>query len=422
MTRTPLKFSAFISFCSSLLTPARVRAQAIVLALCLWGVCVVDFATPGLFDRVGNIKFQDFLPVYVSARLIRKHRAAELYDQPTISAEVQTIVRDPTRVRLPYLYGPQVGLFFLPLSAIPFPAASKIWAALIVLLYLACVYAVWKACPNLRPHFATVAIAALAFPPLFHAFVRGQTSALVLAAFVVAFFALRADRPWLAGILLGALIFKPQFLVALPLIFLASAAWKLLSGLFLSAAAQLLAARLYFGPLVLHNYFAMLLHPARWIDSAELSLAPIQMHSLRSFWLLLIPFPAPAFALYVFSSLAVIAISAAIWKSALSLPLRFSALVLCAVLVNPHLFVHDLLVLAPVLLLLVDDAVSHPRAQSSAWLQILLWLAFVLPLFGPLSRWTHLQPSVILFVLLLATIDRRRFPRPALASNESAVV
>jgi hypothetical protein len=46
---------------SSWMNPRRVRAQLIILAVCLWGVCIVDLATPGSFDRVGNIKFQDAL-------------------------------------------------------------------------------------------------------------------------------------------------------------------------------------------------------------------------------------------------------------------------------------------------------------------------------------------------------------------------
>src|SRR5947209_4570606 len=55
------------------LTPSRLRAQALVLALCLWGVFAIDFATTGLFDRAGNIKFQDFLPFYISAKLVAQH-------------------------------------------------------------------------------------------------------------------------------------------------------------------------------------------------------------------------------------------------------------------------------------------------------------------------------------------------------------
>src|SRR5256885_1686603 len=51
---------------------------------------------------------------------------------------------------------------------------------------------------------------ALAFPPLFHFFVRGQISALVLICFTAAFLAFRADLNGLAGIALGFLVFKPQ--------------------------------------------------------------------------------------------------------------------------------------------------------------------------------------------------------------------
>ena len=61
-----------------------------------------------------------------------------------------------------------------------------------------------ESCPALRPYPALVAICALAYPPLFHFFVRGQNSALVLACFTAAYLALRAKRNWLAGIALGS--------------------------------------------------------------------------------------------------------------------------------------------------------------------------------------------------------------------------
>ena len=217
-----------------------------MLALCLWGVCAVDFATPGSFDRAGNIKFQDFLSFYISARLIHQGRAAELYDDPARTAEMLAIVRPidvaresvfrrtahtPSNVRLPNLYGPQVALLFVPLTYFPFLIAAQIWVVLNLLLYFLCVYLVWKSCPGLRLHGPLVALCALAFPPLFHFFVRGQTSALVLACFTAAFLAFRADRSWLAGIALGFLVFKPQFLVAIPLVLLLAQAWKTFGGL-----------------------------------------------------------------------------------------------------------------------------------------------------------------------------------------------
>ena len=404
------------------LTPRRLRAQAIVLALCLWGVCAVDFASPGLFDRAGNIKFQDFLPFYISARLVTQHRAGELYDQKIQADEMQSIVQRPNRVVIPSLYGPQVGLLFEPLAGLSFHVAAEVWVALSLILYFGCVYAIWRSCPGLASHPKIVALAAAAFAPLFHVFVRGQISALVLACFSVAFLAFQSGRPWLAGAALGFLVLKPQFLVAIPLILLFSGAWKPFVSLLLSAAGQLALTRIYFGASVMHAYLEMLLHPLRWISAAELSLAPIQMHSLRSFWSLLVPSPTIAFTLYALSSAAVLAITLVIWRSQSQLALRFSALVLAAILINPHLFVYDLLALAPVLLLATDWALAKKQDCSSPPLKLLLYLAFVLPLFGPLSRWTHIQLSVPVFAAILWTLHRTGTLGNKLASDESHVV
>jgi hypothetical protein len=81
------------------------------------------------------------------------------------------------------------------------------------------------------------------------------------------------------------------------------------------------------------------------------------MHSLRSFWTLLLPWPNAALAFYALSSMAVLVLAVMVWKSPSSLPLKFSALALASVLINPHLFVYDLLVLAPILLLLLDSTI-----------------------------------------------------------------
>jgi hypothetical protein len=404
------------------LNPRRLRAQAIVLAVCLWGVCAVDFTAPGPFDRAGNIKFQDFLPFYISARLVARHRSDQLYDPQVQAAEMQAIIGQSTQVRVPNLYGPQVGLVLAPFARVSFAVAARIWVALSLITYFACVYSVWRCCPGLGANGLLVFIAALAYPPLFHFFVRGQMSVLVLACFTAAFLAFRSGRPFLAGAALGIVIFKPQFLFAIPLIFLLAFAWKPLIGLVVSAAAQLGVAQIYFGTATMRAYLEMLRHPGRWLGAAELSLAPIQMHSLRSFWQLLVPFSTVALALYVLSSVAVLVIAVVVWKSDSPNSIRFSALMLAAVLINPHLFVYDLLVLAPVLLLVTDWSLTNARAAPSPSLLLSSYLVFVLPLFGPISRWTHLQLSVAVFVLTLWLLMQCRTPGHKLASGERRVI
>jgi len=383
------------------LTQRRIRTHATILALCLWGVCAVDYATPGLFDRAGNIKFQDFLQFPIAANLIAHRRATELYDDQILADGIRDIVGRETNVRLQYFYGPQVALPFIALDRLSFLAQAEIWAAFSLLIYFGCVYLLWKVCPALKPYPGLVFICAAAYPPLFHFFVRGQLSAVVLACFTAACLAFLARRDWLAGIVLGFLIFKPQFLVAIPFVLLLAQSWKILTGLVLSAGAHSAFTCLYFGPAVMRPYLNTLLHSAGQPGRAELLYSPIQMHSLRTFWTLLIPWPPAVWTLYILGSLAAIAIAAAVLKSSAPRALRFSATILAAVLVNPHIYIYDLLALTPALLLMAEWTLNHAQHREAPALGWLLYLAFLLPMLGPLSRWTHLQLSVPVFATLL---------------------
>ena len=68
------------SMTASWMTARRLRAQGIILALCLWSVYVWNLATPGLLDRAGNLKGTDFLHFYTLGSLAFAHRGADLYN------------------------------------------------------------------------------------------------------------------------------------------------------------------------------------------------------------------------------------------------------------------------------------------------------------------------------------------------------
>ena len=388
-----------------LLTPRRIRAHALILAVCLWGVCAIDYATLGLFDRAGNLKFQDFLQFPISAHLIAQGRSLDLYNTQVLAEAIQQIT-GRTSIDLKYFYGPQVALPFTLIDSLSFLAQAEIWVAISVAIYFACIYFISKTCPTISSSWKLVALCAMAYPPAFHFFARGQLSAAVLLFVALAYVFFRAGNSWLAGLALGCLAFKPQFLVAIPLILLLATEWSVVAGLAISAAAQLGFAYTYFGPSVMRSYFSMLLHSAGHPSSTELLLSATQMHSLYSFWELLIPSPILLWTAYLLSSVVVIALAARIWKSASPLSLRFSALLIAAVLVNPHIYIYDLLALAPIFLLLVEWSIEHANHFNTPVLRILLYLSFLIPLFGPLARWTHVQLSVIVFIALLWILSR----------------
>lgn len=386
------------------LTPDRLRVHGLILALCLWSAYVWNMATPGLLDRAGNLKGTDFLHFYTLGALAAAHDGTDLYNIEAQSRLVEKRVPAAAGIRYLPLYPPQVSIFFAPFARLPYLGALILWLALSSLAYALCVYNLWRACPNLRNYSAIVFTLALAFPGFWHLIIWGQSSALALACFTLAFFALRAEREFLTGLALGCLIFKPQLGIAAAVIFLAGRRWKVIAGALLSASAQLAAAWLYYVPDPLRTWLQMLFRIPSLLPQLEPRL--YQTHCLRTFWTILLPWPRVAFTLYIITAIVALALAIRCWQRNLRLPLRYSALVLATVLVSPHLTVYDLVVLAPAFLLLSDWIAIRPDLSTTPQLKLLLYLAFALPLLGPLARWTHLQLTVPVMLAVLYVISQ----------------
>jgi alpha-1,2-mannosyltransferase len=388
------------------LTAKRLRAHAVILAVCLWFLYMWNLSTPGLRDRSGNLKGTDFLHFYTLGSLANAHRGTDLYDMNAQAALAAQRVPQATGLRYLPLYPPQVSILFAPFAYLPYGCALAAWWSLSTIVYGACCFVIWQACPNLRNHSGTVFLLAIAYPAFFHLIAWGQTSALALACFTAMFFLLRARWGFTAGLVLGCLIFKPQMGIAAAVVFLALGAWKTVLGAVLSATAQFGIGVLYYGIGPLREWILNLVLVPEFVPWLEPK--PYQAHSLRVFWLMIVPQPGLALALYALSALIVLGITIAMWKRvpATHLALRYSTLLLATVLVAPHLTVYDLVILAPAFLLLADWMADQPSNFALHWLGTLLYLVYALPLLGPLARWTHIQLSVIAMSVCIYVIWR----------------
>ena len=269
------------------LTARRLRAHATILAACLWSVYVWNLSGPGLRDRSGNLKGTDFLHLYTLGSLAAEHDGADLYDMNSQAALAARRVPAAAGLRYLPLYPPQVSVFFAPLAQLSYGWALAVWWVFSASIYGICCYYLWRACPDLRGYGALVALAALAFPGFFHLIAWGQTSALALACFTLTFFLLRGQREFLAGIVLGCLVFKPQLGLAAAVVFVATAAWRILLGAALSAAVQLSIGVLYYGMEPLRRWAYLMLHVRQVLPLLEPR--PYQTHCLRTFWSMLSP-------------------------------------------------------------------------------------------------------------------------------------
>lgn len=379
------------------LTLRRITLHAGLLAVCLWSLYAADLAVPGLRDRVGQMKGADFVHFYTAGYLLRTGQVPALYGPVALAAVQRTLVPQSAGAYFVASYGPQVYLPFSLLSRLPYAWAALIWAVLNCALYFACCYAVWRCCPELRPYTLTVFLLALAFPGFFTLIAFGQTSGMALALFTSAFLALRSRHSFLAGLAIGSLVYKPQLGFAAAIILLSAAEWKLVAGAITASIAQLAFAWAWFGSAAMREYFHSLARTSQALPFIEPKLS--QMHSLRGFWLLLLPWRDLANVLYALSAIAILAFAVACWRSRASLNLRYSSLLLASVLVAPHLMVYDLVILAPAFLLLGASAIERTLATTPA-LRVCLYFTYALPLLAPLARFTHVQLSVVAMVAL----------------------
>lgn len=389
-----------MSIATHWLTAKRLTAHGLLLAVALWSLYVWTVATPGLKDRNGNLKGTDFLHLYTLGSLARAQDGSHLYDlsyQATLAAK-----QVPPAAGLRYLplYPPQVSLIFVPFAAVTYAQALGLWWILSASIYALSCYSIWRDCANLRHHRTTAVVLAIAFPGFFHLIAWGQTSALALACFTGMFLFHRAKREFLTGLVFGCLIFKPQLALAATILFLSVRAWKILAGALLSSALQISVGAMYYGVAPLRKWITTLLNARSVLPLLEPR--PYQTHSLRTFWSMLLPWKYVGFVLYVFSGALILALAFSIWRNRATVPLalQYSAMLLATVLVSPHLTVYDLVILAPGIICLADWLVGQDKLIQNQ-MGTLLYLVYALPLLAPLTRWTHVQLSVIAMAALL---------------------
>lgn len=385
-------------------TERRLRLHASALLVALWGVTAVNMVSRGAVALNGHLKGEDYAHFYVLGRLAIERDASGLYDAAAQTGKIALAIPDASPPHFVPVYGPQVALFFAPFALLPYLLSVAAWWVVSTAIYLACCWQFWRTCPRLvgyTPHFG---VFALAYPGFWEVIIHGQTSVLALGCFTMLWGALRqrrAVRDVLGGVALGLLFYKPQLGLAAGVVLLASGAWRLVAIASLIAAAQLAAGWAWFGWDAVAAYGRMLEALPRTASLLEPRLS--QLCSLRGFFQLL-GVPAPwSLVGYGLASAAVLLVLVRAWRTQPP-AIGFSVLVVATILVAPHATVYDLVLVAPVLILLANEAVGSERAYAP-----LLYAAYLAPLSGALAAVTHVQlVAPILLALLWSVLHAPR--------------
>ncbi len=389
--------------------PWAVPRELPVVAVAVWVMTIAVLLRPGPFLFSGQVKGTDFAHFYTLGSQVRTGRLTADWDRQ--QRDQAAAVPASRSAVYPPVYPPQVAVLFGPFSRLSYGAALACWMSISALFFFGTT--AWLR-PRVAPQWPVswTLVLASVFPPFWMTLIHGQLSAIALAGFGAFVLAFAGERKLLAGIAIGLLAYKPTLLLPALACLACAGEWKVVAGAAVSAAIEFGVGAWLAGPGSLSIYVEILRTLAARAD--VMAAKPQEMHSLRGFWLLLLPARA-ALVAYALSAGAVIAVAVATWRRLPDALAKACLLPLAVVLTSPHLYHYDLLVLVPTLLWCAVN-----RADG-VWARRGLMLAFWSPLAGPLTAVVRVQPSVLLLVILLfdfARLARSGTRRPGAAAAD----
>ena len=378
------------------MSEGRLRIPAMTVALLFLFIGVTALVT-----ILGDPYQMDFVSYWAGARLALDGNPAGAYDLALHrSVELGAI---PLRGALPFAYPPCFLLLLAPFGLLSYPVAAFDWVLLGFAAY----------CAALRRWAPAFPWLALSFPPLLVNVVTGQAGFLVAALFVAGM-TLLPKRPFVAGLLLGLLVVKPQLGLVLPLALLAGREWRALAGAACSAAGLVLLGVLVFG-----------LAPWQaWLGNAGL-IASIASEGLAGWHRMASVYGAlrlaglgsgAAWAIHGLVALAAAGTACLVWYRKAGLEARAAALAAATALASPYLFVYDMLILVVPFLWLIGRG-RHRPLLGLVW--AILFLALV-----QVAGWSggpNLMPlaAIVLLGLILVETRQPRDSDPNISASEA---
>lgn len=343
---------------------ARIKRHLTLIPLYVWTVFVWSVfvnqlpAMPGS-DRSHLIR--DFLHFYVQGAITRAHDAHALYDVDAMAAVADRLAPVAVGRQFPPVYPPQVGLLFVPLAWFEYETALYAWLGVSMVVTALCGWLVWRTRRAERLSGWTATVLLLGAPGLHFMFSFGQVSSIALVCFTALWLALSCGRPFAAGLAIGALAYKPQLGVVAAFVCVFGGEGRMVAGAAASLALQALLVLAYWGTGIVPAYAQALIRLPTVIDAMEPDKA--LMHSWRSLFLQVGLSSTTALAASLVLSAATVALAVSAWRTRGPIALRYAVLVLATVLVNPHVFGWDLLLLLPALFVTWDWSTSHANAR-----------------------------------------------------------
>ena len=369
---------------------------AILLAIELGGFLFLVAGTHGWIVPLSGPASTDFVSFYAAGSLADAGTPELAYDQPAHQAAEERATEPGIQYRFFY-YPPVFLLLCAALARLPYIGAFVVFEAATLALYLIVARRI------LEERGWAVLLPLLAFPAVFWTLGLGQNS--FLTAALLGAGTLYIDRrPLLAGILLGALCYKPHFGLLVPVALIAGRHWRAFGAAVVSVAGLCLLSLILFGWGTWHDFLAQAARSHATYESGSISFGGFV--SPFGAVLLLGGSPPAAYAVQASTTLAAGLLVGFVWRGGRPLPIRAATLAAATVVAVPVILVYDLMLAAVAAAWLTRDEGGLSTAEKT-----ILAALIVLSLDprGIAEAWhVPIAPLVAIAVLALAAIHAFR--------------
>jgi hypothetical protein len=376
---------------------ARVYLGAVLIATI--GI-VIMLLSHGGYDKEGFPFGRDLGCFWAAARLVWAGFPTAPYNV-ALERLAQATIYPPGGTEA-FFYPPPFLLFCLPLALLPF-----FWA---LAAFMAATGAAFAFAVYLTGRSRWIVVAAFGCPAVLVNLVVGQNGMLT-AAILGAGVMLMDRRPRLAGLILGAMVIKPQLALALPIVLLLSRRWAVLGFAVLSTCVLLGLSTVLFGWDVWVAFLDSTHDSRAWLEQGS----ALSINKFQSLFSLARVAGVPVLQAYGVQLLCAVAGVGAYWwavRRGVSPAVERSLIVLVCLLATPFLWPYDLVALVfPLAWLLVEwSEVGFPP-----WGKLILLIAYLLPI-TPMLAIDPGHLSLFGMIGLLVYVLRVR-PAGARASN-----
>lgn len=385
------------------LTRPRLVAYSRLLLAAYAILILVGFLTAtGPMDVLRRPLGTDFSQVWAAGVSVLAGHPEQPFD-PALHAAAQRTLFAPDTPFYGWHYPPYFLAVAALLALLPYIPALLVWQGTTFAVYLLVVR-------RILPHPLTTLVAA-AFPAVLVNVGHGHNGFLT-ASLLGGGLLLLDRRPVLAGVLLGLLVYKPQFGLVLPLALVAGRRWTAIISAAGTVVLLTLATLAAFG-VETWRAFQSSLAFTRTVILEEGNTGWEKIQSAFSAARALGAGISMAYAIQGVLTGTVMLALALLWYGRADMRLKSAALITATLLSTPYVLDYDMVVLGPALAF----AVSWELARGvRPWMASLLAAVWVAPLLTrTIAASTHVPLGLIVMVAFFAATIRGAMPAPVLS-------